>query len=133
MSLMQSLQAKPPIVYAAPEASMSMPTTFMRPPSSSHAMYISEHVYPAPALVVLPSSQVAATPEPSLHTIREEERSACDTAEADKSVVNEDNAPIGDGDERMRGSQNATDKEQPYICRYPRVASDWRHLGGGGG
>ena len=49
MSLMQSLQARPPVMYAAPDAGMSMPPTLMRPPSSSHTVYIPEHAYPAPA------------------------------------------------------------------------------------
>ena len=62
MSLMQSLQARPQVVYAAPEAGIPMPTNLMPPPSSSLAVYTPEHVYPAPALTVLPSPQVAATP-----------------------------------------------------------------------
>ena len=125
MSLMQSLQARPPVVYAAPDAGMSMPPTLMRPPSSSHAVYIPEHAYPAPALYVPPSPQVAATPEPSSHTIREEEIPARDTAGSDERDVIEDNTAIGSQededmrgsheDEHMRGSQDATDEDHPYV------------------
>ena len=65
MSIIHNLQERPQVLYAAPEACMPMLTNLMPPPSSRHDVYIQEHVYPTPVLVVPASLQVIATLEPS--------------------------------------------------------------------
>ena len=62
-----------------------------------------------------PSSQGVVTAEPSSRTIGDEERSTRDTTGDDERDVNEDNAPIGNGDGHMQGSQNGTNLEQPCV------------------
>lgn len=65
MSIIHNLQERPQVLYAAPEAGMPMLTNLMPPPSSRHDVYIQEHVYPTPVLVVPASLQVTETLEPS--------------------------------------------------------------------
>jgi hypothetical protein len=103
MSMMASLQARPQVVYAAPEPAMSVPPVLVRPPSSSHTVYIPEHAYTAPALVVPPPPQVAAAPEPTPPAIGGDED------------VNIGDAPLPDEDVHMRGSQDSSHEEQPFI------------------
>jgi len=103
MSMMASLQARPPVVYAAPDPVMSVSPLLVRPPSSSHTVYIPEHSYPAPALVVPPPPQVAAAPEPSPPAIGDDED------------VNIADAPLPDEDVHMRGSQDSSHEDQPFV------------------
>jgi hypothetical protein len=82
---------------------MFVPPVLVRPPSSSHTVYIPEHAYPAPALVVPPSPKVAAAPEPSPPAI------------GDDQDVNVGNAPLADEDVHMRGSQDSSHEDDPFI------------------
>jgi hypothetical protein len=66
-------------------------------------VYIPEHAYPAPALVVPPFPQVAAAPEPSPPTIGHDQD------------VNAGNAPLADEDVHMRGSQDSSHEDDPFI------------------
>ena len=57
--------------------------------------------------------------------IGKEERPTRDTTCNDERDVNQDNAPIGGEDVHMRGNQDATNLEQPYVdTQASRAAGD---------